>query len=225
MSSILETILESTRVRVDEAKRITDVVDLRSQALGTRSSAKRHAFRSAIKDRDLIAIIAEFKRASPSKGIINDIADSAEVARRYEANGASAISILTEPHYFQGSLEDLRAVRAAVSLPLLRKDFIVDEFQIYEAAVAGADAILLIVAALDIESLERFRSTARELGMDTLIEVHDQDEMNTALEIGADLIGINNRNLRTFDVSLDVSRELVGSAPASALLVSESGIR
>jgi indole-3-glycerol phosphate synthase len=171
-------------------------------------------------------IIAEFKRASPSKGVIRAEAVPEQVALAYERGGAAAISVLTEEDRFQGSMEDLRAVRAAVRVPLLRKDFIFDEYQLYESAAAGADAILLIVAALDDERLARLRSLAEdELQMDALVEVHTKDEMRRAVEAGATLIGVNNRDLRSFNVSLDVSVELIRDAPAGVLLVAESGLR
>jgi indole-3-glycerol phosphate synthase len=226
MNSVLNTILKSTRVRVKAAKDATKASELIRQALLRRSTAASHALRSVVETRDRFNIIAEFKKASPSKGVINGSADPAETARSYEAAGACAISVLTEPDYFCGSLEDLHAIRRAVSVPILRKEFIIDEFQIYEAAEAGADAILLIVGALAITDLVRFRSLAEdELGMDALIEVHTEDEMVIAAEIGAKLIGVNNRDLRSLEVSLDVSRELVRSAPEGAVLVSESGLR
>ena len=226
MKPILDEILKSTRVRVDDAKKVTDVAVLRERALQRRSTSGSHAFRSSVDRADGLNVIAEFKRASPSRGVINDLADPAATARSYEMAGARAISVLTEPNYFQGSLDDLRAIRAEVSIPVLRKDFMIDEFQIYEAARAGADAILLIAAALNIDELRRFRSIAEdELGMDALIEVHTVEEMEIAAEIDAKLIGVNNRNLHTFQVSLDVSRNLVRSAPIGALLVSESGLK
>ncbi len=143
----------------------------------------------------------------------------------YEAGGAAAISVLTEPEFFKGSLDDLKAARATTRLPILRKDFIVDEIQIVEAAAAGADAILLIVAALSDEELSRFRALAEEeLGLDALVEVHDAAEMERAIQCGATLIGVNNRNLRTFATSLETSVELAALAPPGATLVSESGI-
>lgn len=226
MSSILETILESTRHRVAAAKKAVDTAGLISEALARRYAAQPHAFRSSIEGDEPLSVIAEFKKASPSRGLINAEADPAETALAYEAGGAAAVSVLTEPDYFHGSLDDLRAIRRAVSIPILRKDFIVDEFQIYEAAEAGADAILLIVAALSAEKLQQLRLlTEDELGMDALVEVHTADEMATAVEIDAKLIGVNNRDLRTFDISLDVSRNLVRLAPASAVLISESGIK
>jgi indole-3-glycerol phosphate synthase len=226
MSSILDTILESTRRRVKAARDTTDVELLMSGAFRKRQTATPHAFRTAIARRETLNIIAEFKKASPSRGMINGSADPAETARSYQAAGASAISVLTEPDYFLGSLEDLRAIRRAVSIPILRKEFIIDEFQIYEAAEAGADAILLIVGALTADELIRFRLVAEdELGMDALIEVHTEDEMAIATKLDATLIGVNNRDLRSLEVSLDVSSRLVGLAPKGAILVSESGLK
>ena len=226
MRPILDQILRSTRDRVDKAKKATDGADLRTRALQKLSVARPHAFLTSIGQPDGLTIIAEFKRASPSKGVINDLADPSATARSYELAGARAISVLTEPHYFKGSVDDLRLIRSTVSIPILRKDFIIDEFQIYEAAEAGADAILLIVGALNVDELRRFRSIAEEeLGMDAVIEVHTVEEMEIAKEIDAKLIGVNNRNLQTFDVSLDVSRNLVAYAPVGAALVSESGLK
>jgi indole-3-glycerol phosphate synthase len=170
-------------------------------------------------------IIAEIKRASPSKGVINDRIDVAEVARDYAAGGAAAISVLTEEDFFKGSLDDLRFVKAAVDLPVLRKDFTIEEYQIYEAAAAGADAILLIVTALDEDELLRLRTLAEdELGMDAIVEVHSAEELEIADRIGAKMIGVNNRNLNTFDVSLDVSRELIKHRPEGVLMIAESGL-
>jgi indole-3-glycerol phosphate synthase len=175
--------------------------------------------------KDGINIIAEFKRRSPSKGMIREDANPIEIARAYETGGAVAMSVLTEEDYFAGSLDDLREVKSTVDLPVLRKDFIVDEYQVYESAIAGADAILLIVAALDDESLARLRRLAEdELQMDALVEVHTSDEMKRAVACGAKLIGVNNRNLRTFEVSLETSLSLAREAPSEALLISESGL-
>lgn len=226
MTTILDRIFESKRVRVEKAKRLTDVNLLVEHARQVRNGAPAHRFRSSLETKDRLNVIAEFKKASPSKGVINDSVSSAEMARQYELGGACAISILTEEDFFNGSLTDLKAARSAVSLPILRKDFILDEFQIYEAAAAGADAILLIVAALSIERLTVFvRLAESELGMDALVEVHTQEEMDIAKEVGATLIGVNNRDLRSFEVSLDVSRDLIRFAPRAALLVAESGLK
>ena len=170
-------------------------------------------------------MIAEFKRRSPSKGAIRVDANLIEVVRSYEAGGAVAISVLTEEDYFSGSLDDLRQVKAAVNLPVLRKDFVFDEYQVYESAAAGADAILLIVAALDDDALMSLRRLAEdELGMDALVEVHTSDEMKRAVSCGAQIIGVNNRDLRTFEVTLETSVSLAREAPREALLISESGL-
>ena len=175
--------------------------------------------------KDGINIIAEFKRKSPSKGVIRGNVDARSMARNYEAGGAVAISVLTEEDYFSGSLEDLRAIGSEVDLPILRKDFLFDEYQIYESAAAGADAILLIVASLEDNQLSELRQLAEdELGLDALVEVHDESEMERAMESGAVLIGVNNRNLHTFEVSLHTSLQLASKAPAEVTLVSESGL-
>ena len=190
-----------------------------------REARGSHRFRKALQA-DGINIIAEFKRRSPSKGMIRDGANPIDIARAYQAGGAVAMSVLTEEDYFDGSLDDLRQVKASVDLPVLRKDFIIDEYQVYESAVAGADAILLIVAALEDELLSRLRRLAEEeLHMDALVEVHTSEEMKRAVACGAKLIGVNNRDLRTFEVSLDTSLSLAREAPSDALLISESGLK
>ena len=207
--NVLSEIIAKKRERVREAK--------------TRASP--HAFRGALGN-DGINIIAEFKRRSPSKGMIREGANPVEIARAYQAGGAVAMSVLTEEDYFAGSLEDLRQVKSAVDLPVLRKDFIVDEYQVYESAAAGADAILLIVAALDDDLLSRLRRLAEDdLHIDALVEVHTSDEMKRAATCGAKLIGVNNRDLRTFEVSLETSLRLAREAPAEAVLISESGLK
>jgi indole-3-glycerol phosphate synthase len=207
--NVLSEIIARKRERVREAK----------------TRARPHAFRDALR-MDGINIIAEFKRRSPSKGMIREGANAIEIARAYQEGGAVAMSVLTEEDYFAGSLDDLRQVKATVDLPVLRKDFIVDEYQVYESAAAGADAILLIIAVLDDELLARLRCLAEdELHMDALVEVHTSDEMKRAAACGAKLIGVNNRDLRTFEVSLDTSVSLSRQAPADALLISESGLK
>lgn len=224
--TILDKICAAKRLRVEEAKTRVDVERLREIALEKRQSVLPHRLISALKTPNQINIIAEFKKASPSKGIMNDGAEPAVVARQYEAGGAAAISVLTEEDFFNGSLDDLRAVRGAVDLPILRKDFVFDPFQIYEAAAAGADAILLIAAMLDDELLSELHRTAgAELGLDALVEVHTLDELERVKQIGATLIGVNNRNLKSFDVSLDVSRQLIKHAAAGVVMVAESGLR
>ncbi|MDQ3130420.1 MAG: indole-3-glycerol phosphate synthase TrpC [Acidobacteriota bacterium] len=224
MSTFLTEIIELKKKRLKIAKANRDFGELKSAAIAIRETAKRHRLRENLQ-RNQINIIAEIKRASPSKGVINDEIDVAEVARNYESGGACAISVLTEEDRFGGSLEDLITVRNAVELPLLRKDFIFDEFQIYEAADAGADIILLIAAMLDDETLTKLHGLAeRELGLDALVEVHTLEELERVKKIGAKIIGINNRDLHTFKVSLDVSRELIKHAPNDALMITESGL-
>ncbi len=185
---------------------------------------QRRSFVAALQGREP-AIIAEVKRMSPSKGLLAPTFDPVAIAQHYEEQGAAAISVLTDRDYFGGDLGDLMAVRTAVSLPVLRKDFLIDESQIAQAFVAGADAILLIVAALPPERLAALRLFAETLGLDVLVEVHDADELTIALETGATLVGVNNRNLQTFAESLDVSLSLAARIPASVLKVSESAIR
>lgn len=222
--TILDEIIEKKRIRIAKAKQKTDVVAFTSIAGSSRPENHRHRFRAAIADRSRINIIAEFKRASPSKGRINAGADAAGAAIKYQQSGAAAISVLTEEDFFMGSAEDLAAVRNAVDIPILRKDFVIDDFQVYESAVMGADAILLIVAALSPEMLRGFQSLAWSLGLDVIVEVHDRSELEIAIDLGAEIIGINNRDLKTFDVSLDISRELVRAAPENAVMIAESGI-
>lgn len=171
-----------------------------------------------------VAIIAEAKKASPSKGVIAPDFDPVRIARHYRAGGATALSVLTDVDFFQGSLAYLPLVRAAVDLPVLRKDFLIDPLQIDEAQAVGADAVLLIVAILDDGQLREFRLQAESLGMDALVEVHDERELERALAADSRLIGINNRNLNTFEVSLDTTLSLMGKVPAERLLVTESGI-
>lgn len=170
-----------------------------------------------------LSLIAEFKRRSPSAGDIRPGADVASVVSAYESGGAAALSILTEGSGFDGSLDDLRAARAASELPILRKDFVVDPYQLYEAAVHGADAVLLIVAALEMDQLGRLYEEASALDLDTLVEVHDADDLERALELDADVIGINNRNLRSFEVDSETTHELLTDVPAGKTVVAESG--
>jgi indole-3-glycerol phosphate synthase len=223
--NFLATIINQKRRRVETAKLSVALEVLQLMARGTREKAVPHALLAALSDEGKINIIAEFKRKSPSKGEIRRDADPAIIARDYEAAGASAISVLTEEDYFDGSLDDLRAVRQAISLPILRKDFIFEDYQVYESAAAGADALLLIVAALDDEVLSRLlRITEQELLMDAVVEVHTKEEMQRAVNSGAKLIGVNNRDLGTFAVSLETSVRLASISGDKALLISESGI-
>jgi len=186
----------------------------------------RCGVRSAQRADPTLKIIAEFKRRSPSAGIIRDDRSAGEVARLYEQGGACAISVITDEAHFSGSIADVRAVRSSTNLPILRKDFIIDPIQIYEAAVAGADAVLLIVAALDDALLGDLREVAEDqLGLDALVEVHTSIEMRRALSSGARIIGVNNRNLQTFQVSLETSERLISEAPHDKIMVSESGLQ
>ena len=222
--NILDEIITVKRTRVAEAMRARPLDELRETIRLQSLPDTAKTFSRAINANGGTRIIAEFKRRSPSKGTIRPGADSATVARWYEAGGAAAISVLTEEDFFDGSLADLQAIRETVSLPLLRKDFIFDEYQIYETAIAGADAILLIAAALNDDSLRRLRILAEDLGLDALVEVHTRGEMRRAVNSGAKLIGVNNRDLTTFAVSLDTSIELAREAPPGCTLVSESGL-
>jgi len=223
--NLLSEIVSSKQKRVDQAKMLVPLEQMRALASEAREDARAHALFKALSDESQINIIAEFKRRSPSKGEIRRDADPSMTVRAYESAGAAAISVLTEEDYFGGSLDDLRAARKAVSLPMLRKDFIFDEYQVYESAAAGADAVLLIVAALDDETLDRLRRTAEEeLGMDALVEVHTAEEMNRAVAGAAQIIGVNNRDLQTFTVSLETSVQLAPMAPKGSVLISESGI-
>jgi indole-3-glycerol phosphate synthase len=186
--------------------------------------ARGHAFRASLQQPG-IRIIAECKRRSPSKGILREAYDAEAIARGYAGAGAAAISVLTEPAFFSGSLDHLRAVRAAVATPLLEKDFVATEFQIVEAAAAGADAVLLIVAALDDEWLGRLLKVARSFGLAALVEVHDCDELTRAIDAGADIIGVNSRNLKTLQVDTSVLETLGPAIPSTVVAVAESGLK
>jgi indole-3-glycerol phosphate synthase len=219
---VLSEIIAKKRERVEQAKQTVPLEQLRSDAFAKRKSATPHALRLALQA-DGINIIAEFKRRSPSKGVIRADADLPSIIQSYQRGGAAGISVLTEQDYFNGSLDDLRAVKTFTDTPVLRKDFVFDPYQLYESAAAGSAAILLIVAALDDAQLDSLRRLAEdELGMDALVEVHNSEEMDRAASCGAKLIGVNNRNLRTFEVSLETSVKLAPLKPEGALLVSES---
>ncbi|HEX4900319.1 MAG TPA: indole-3-glycerol phosphate synthase TrpC [Pyrinomonadaceae bacterium] len=224
-SDFLSAITQRKRMRLDRARSEHPLEILHARAKEVREKTRPHRLQRTLASDGDAKVIAEIKRASPSKGMIKEVLDPAQLARAYGRGGAAAISVLTEEEYFRGSLDDLRAVCEIGALPVLRKDFIIDEYQIFETAAAGADALLLIVAALDDDQLLRFRLiTEDELGMDALVEVHTSSEMFRAKRCGATLIGINNRDLRTFAVSLKTSEELARIAPAEAILVSESGL-
>ena len=225
MSSFLETILADTRDRVERQKSLGYSGRLTGIARELAVSREPYRLRRALSRTDAVNVIAEFKRASPSKGPINPNADIAMAAKRCEAGDAAAMSVLTEESHFDGSLDDLRRARASTDLPLLRKDFTVDEYQIYEAAAAGADAVLLIAAALPDEEISRFLAIAcDDLKIDAIVEVHTEGEFHRAVGTGAAIIGVNNRDLKTFKVDLDISRRLIEMKPESSLMISESGI-
>ena len=222
MAAILERIVAATRVRVAEAKRGADFRELEWKA-------ERHVprgFRRTLhaKSREGVAVIAELKKASPSKGLIRKEFHPTELARELEAAGAAALSVLTDGEFFQGSLGNLRAASSAVGIPCLRKDFIVDEFQLLEARANCADAVLLIVAALSAGELSSLADLARARGLDVLCEVHDENELQRALDAGCDLIGANTRDLRTFKVDLETAYALAEKIPANVVRVAESGI-
>ena len=222
--NILERILEMKRVEVAAAKNrvARDAVE----ALAREAGAPRD-FAGALSARIAAgapAVIAEIKRASPSRGVIRESFDPAAIAKSYAAAGAACLSVLTDREFFQGSAEHLRAARAACALPVLRKDFIVDPYQVFEARAMGADCILLIAACLPLSAMREFESLARGLGMAVLVEVHDADELAVALGLQTPLVGINNRDLRSFETRLETTLDLLGQVPAGRTVVTESGI-
>jgi indole-3-glycerol phosphate synthase len=219
--SKLEELVEAARAGVERRRRLVPLEELRER-IGTLSGSR--PFSEALV-RPGVSLIAEFKRHSPSAGEIRPGASVGEVCAAYERGGAAALSVLTEETQFGGSLDDLRAARAASSLPILRKDFIVEPYQLYEAAVNGADAVLLIVNALDDEPLSSLYEEARLLDLDCLVEVHDEEDLERALELDVDVLGINNRDLDDLSVDLETTPELITDVPAGKTVVSESGYR
>jgi indole-3-glycerol phosphate synthase len=217
--NVLDRIVEATRSDLERRRERVPLSEL--ERVATRAREDR-PFSEAL-TRPGISLIAEHKRRSPSAGPIREGATVTEIVQAYEEGGAAALSILTERHHFGGSLEDLRDARQASALPLLRKDFIVDRYQVYESAAAGADAILLIVAALHPRDLEALHREARALDLDVLVEVHDAEELDRALEVEAEVIGINNRDLTDFTVDIERTFELLSDVPAGKTVVSESG--
>jgi indole-3-glycerol phosphate synthase len=223
-ATVLGRILAETRTELERRKRELPLELLRRASLEAVSTqARTRSFREALNGEG-VGVIAEFKRRSPSAGRLRERPDVAEIVSAYERGGAVAISILTEGPNFAGALGDLRTARAACELPLLRKDFIVDAYQLHEAVAAGADAVLLIVAALEPAELASLQDTARAIGLDTLVEVHDRDELRGALEVGAEIVGINNRDLRDFSVDVQRTEALMDDVPDGVTVVSESGI-
>jgi indole-3-glycerol phosphate synthase len=220
MPTFLETVVERTQAGLAARKRAVPAAELKSR-LGP--SRRGRPFSEAL-IAEGISLIAEMKRASPSRGPIRPGASVSEVVQAYQRAGARAVSVLTEGAYFGGSLDDLVEARGACELPLLRKDFVVDEYQILEARAAGADAVLLIVAALDPERLHTLMGVASDLGMDCLVEVHDEDEVGVAVDAGVEVLGINNRDLHSLEVDLDTTFRLLADVPAGTVVVAESGI-
>ena len=220
---LLEAIVAATRARVESAIAREPRAELERRAASRTPDGSSFVQRLTVPGS--INIIAECKRRSPSRGVLRAAYDPVAIAAGYERAGAAAISVLTEPAFFDGSLAHLAAVRDAVNMPLLRKDFIVHEYQLLEARAAGADAVLLIVAALTDDELIQLGKTASSLGLAALVEVHDEAEAGRALACGATVIGVNNRNLRTLHVDLDASRRVAARLPADVVAVSESGLR
>ena len=224
MSDILKKILAVKAQEVAAAKPVKPLSKLRAEA---ERAAPARDFVGAIMGKIAAgkpAVIAEIKKASPSKGVIRADFRPAEIAQSYAQHGAACLSVLTDEQFFQGSEEYLKQARAACDLPVLRKDFMVDEYQIYQARAMGADAILLIAAALTLKQMQSFEKSAHKLGMAVLVEVHDGDELEVALQLKTPLIGINNRNLRTFEVGLHTTLDLLSRVPQDRIVVTESGI-
>jgi indole-3-glycerol phosphate synthase len=228
MSDILNKILAVKADEVAAAKKHRDLYSLRREVESdSELRANLRGFEASLRRsiaEGRAGVIAEVKKASPSKGVLRADFQPAAIADSYAKGGASCLSVLTDEQFFQGSADYLKQARAACELPVIRKDFMVDLYQVYEARAMGADAILLIVAALDHGLMAELEACAQELGMDVLVEVHDGDELNAALRLKTRLLGINNRNLRTFDVTLDTTIGLLPNIPAERLVVTESGI-
>lgn len=224
MNDILAKILETKKAEVATARQMRSESDMLREA---KSRKDLRGFARALEEKitqGKPAVIAEIKKASPSKGVIRENFNPVEIASSYAAHGAACLSVLTDVKFFQGSYDYLRQARAACSLPVLRKDFMIDPYQIVHARALGADCILLIVAALSPQQLREFESVATELGMDVLVEVHDRAELDVALELNTSLIGINNRNLRTFETSLQTTLDLLPAIPEGKRVITESGI-
>ncbi len=220
--TILDKILTQTQKDLEVRKKNTPIEVLREQSQSVQ--ARRSMVESLTDDSEVaFKVISEVKKASPSKGLIREDFDPLKIAQAYSDNGASGISVLTDEPFFQGSLEYLQQISEQVTTPLLRKDFILDPYQVYEAKLNGASALLLIVAALDDATLEELHTLSYEVGVEVLVEVHDQEEMTRAKAISPKLIGVNNRNLKTFEVSLETTRTLLDQRPDDAVFISESG--
>lgn len=220
-ATFLENIIRHKRVEIRRRKTETSASVLLREA---RERSEPLSLASALRNCAHLPVVAELKKASPSAGVIRPDFDVQRLALDYQANGAAALSVLTDEAFFQGSIDFIRALRSLIDLPLLRKDFIIDPYQVVEARAAGADAVLLIVAALSTEQLSELQATAHELGMDALVETHNAAEMTQALGSAATLVGVNNRDLHRFTVDLAVTEQVAAMAPESVTLVAESGI-
>lgn len=220
---MLDEIVEKTKRRVEDAKQIISLDDLKNE-VSLMSVDDEFPFKKALSGDD-ISIIAEVKKASPSKGIIAEDFDYLAIAKEYEDAGASAISVLTEPYFFFGSDDYLKEIAETVNIPVLRKDFVVDEYMIWEAKALGASAVLLIVSILDIVQLKKYLDLAHELGLSAIVEAHDCDEIMRALTVGAEIIGVNNRNLADFTVDIENSINLRRCVSGDVIFISESGIK
>ena len=224
MINILDKILSTKVLEVNQAKSIKSIDEVKDEINQT---SKPRDFIEAIKDKhqnSLPAVIAEIKKASPSKGVIRSNFNPDSIAKSYELGGAACISVLTDKEYFQGDPRFIEVVKNNCSLPVLRKDFIIDSYQVYESRALGADCILLIASALNIDELKKFESIANNLGMAVLVEVHNEEELQKAILLDTPLVGINNRNLKTFEVSLNTSIDLVTKIPNDRIPITESGI-
>ena len=221
--NMLDEIVEKTKERVEMAKSILPLEDIKKQ-VSLLEISDEFPFKKALGGDD-ISIIAEVKKASPSKGLIAEDFDYLAIAKEYEAAGASAISVLTEPYFFQGSDEYLEDIAKEVSIPVLRKDFVVDEYMIWEAKMLGASAVLLIVSILDVVQLKKYLDLAHDLGLSAIVETHDGDEVMRAMTVGAEIIGVNNRNLQDFTVDIENSINLRRCVSGDVIFISESGIK
>ena len=229
MSDILEKIVATKKIEIAHNLKQLSLANQRDQAKSNNQDAKLkpRGFIRSIEQKiasGKAGVITEIKKASPSKGILRENFIPSEIAQSYEKHGAACLSVLTDVNYFQGCNDYLQQARAACSIPVLRKDFTIDPYQIYEARAIGADAILLIVACLELNQMKELESCAHELGLDVLVEVHNAEELDQALELNTPLLGINNRNLKTFEVTLQTTLSLLSSVPSNKTLVTESGI-
>ena len=220
---MLDEIVEKTRQRIDVEKGIISLDDLKNE-VSLMKITDEFPFKKALSE-DNISIIAEVKKASPSKGLISEDFDYLGIAKEYESAGASAISVLTEPYFFMGSDDYLKEIAENVGIPVLRKDFVIDEYMIWQAKALGASAILLIVSVLDIVQLKKYLDLAHDLGLSAIVEAHDGDEIMRALTVGAEIIGVNNRNLKDFTVDIENSINLRRCVSGDVIFISESGIK